>query len=79
MADRTLKAALATLPERDQEILMLTAWESLTPREIAAVVGIPANLVRVRLHRARSRLADRLTRVRVHRQTSESVILKHRA
>ena len=51
-----LGAALAALSERDREILMLTAWEGLTPKQIAAVVGTPVNIVRVRLHRARARL-----------------------
>lgn len=51
-----LRAALAALPERDREILMLTAWEGLTPKQIAAVMGTPVNLVRVRLHRARTGL-----------------------
>jgi RNA polymerase sigma factor (sigma-70 family) len=56
-----LRAALAALPERDQEILMLTAWEGLTPKQIAVVVGTPVNIVRVRLHRARARLKRDLT------------------
>jgi RNA polymerase sigma factor (sigma-70 family) len=56
-----LRAALATLPERDREILMLTAWEGLTPKQIAAVLGTPVNIVRVRLHRARIRLKRDLT------------------
>jgi RNA polymerase sigma factor (sigma-70 family) len=56
-----LRAALAALPERDREILMLTAWEGLTPKQIAAVVGTPVNIVRVRLHRARTRLTRDLT------------------
>jgi RNA polymerase sigma-70 factor, ECF subfamily len=56
-----LRAALAALPERDREILMLTAWEGLTPKQIAAVVGTPVNGVRVRLHRARARLKRDLT------------------
>jgi RNA polymerase sigma factor (sigma-70 family) len=56
-----LRAALAALPERDREILMLTGWEGLTPKQIAAVVGTPVNLVRVRLHRARTRLKRDLT------------------
>ena len=51
-----LRSALAALPERDREILTLTAWEGLTPRQIAGVMGISANVVRVRLHRARVRL-----------------------
>ena len=47
-------AALRTLPERQREVLLLTAWEGLTPREIALVTRTPVNLVRVRLHRARA-------------------------
>ena len=57
-----LRAALAALPERDREIVMLTAWEGLTPKQIAAVVGTPVNVVRVRLHRARTRLKRDLTK-----------------
>ena len=57
---RCLRAALASLPRRDQELLTLTAWEGLSPREIATVTGLPANLIRVRLHRARARLTGRL-------------------
>lgn len=58
---RALRAGLASLPARDREILTLTAWEGLTPRQVAAVTGIPTNVVRVRLHRARSRLKHRLS------------------
>ncbi|HYY32175.1 MAG TPA: RNA polymerase sigma factor [Gaiellaceae bacterium] len=55
-----VSAALAMLPEGDREILMLSAWEGLTPKEIAAVLEVSANVVRVRLHRARSRLREKL-------------------
>jgi RNA polymerase sigma-70 factor (ECF subfamily) len=55
-----LRAALEALPEQQREALLLTAWEGLTPREVAAVTGAPVNLVRVRLHRARSRLKREL-------------------
>ena len=58
--DPVLRAALAGLSERDREILTLTAWDGLTPREIATVMAVPANLVRVRLHRARTRVAEAL-------------------
>lgn len=51
-----LRAALEALSERDREIVMLKAWEGLTPKQIAAIVGTPVNVVRVRLHRARMRL-----------------------
>ena len=56
-----LRAALNALPDLDREILTLTAWEGLTPKQIAAVLGRSPNLVRVRLHRARLRLKGRLT------------------
>jgi RNA polymerase sigma-70 factor (ECF subfamily) len=55
-----LGAALAALPERDREILTLMAWEGLTPRQIAVAMGSSANVVRVRLHRARTRLKRQL-------------------
>ncbi len=57
-----LRSALAALPESQREVLLLAAWEELTPREIAAVTGVPVNLVRVRLHRARARLRGELER-----------------
>jgi RNA polymerase sigma-70 factor (ECF subfamily) len=55
-----LRAALAALSEAEREIVLLTAWEGLTPKQIAAVTGTPVNLVRVRLHRARTRLKHAL-------------------
>ncbi|MGD0166262.1 MAG: sigma-70 family RNA polymerase sigma factor [Gaiellaceae bacterium] len=55
-----LRAALSGLSVRDREILTMTAWDGLTPRQIATVMGTPANLVRVRLHRARARLKRQL-------------------
>lgn len=56
----SLRAALKALPEQQREALLLTAWEGLTPKEVAAVTGAPVNRVRVRLHRARSRLKREL-------------------
>ena len=47
-----LRAVLAALPVRDREIL--------TPKQIAKVMGTSANVVRVRLHRARARLKRQL-------------------
>ncbi|MGW1067101.1 RNA polymerase sigma factor [Streptomyces aureus] len=51
-----LRNGLAQLPEPERELLLLVAWEQLTPSEAAAVVGIPAGTARSRLHRARTRL-----------------------
>jgi RNA polymerase sigma-70 factor (ECF subfamily) len=58
------RAALGQLGEVDREILMLTAWEGLAPGQIAAVVGMSANRVRVRLHRARAKLRRELRSVK---------------
>jgi RNA polymerase sigma-70 factor (ECF subfamily) len=51
-----LLEALATLPEDDRELLILSAWQGLTPAEAALVVGCSPITLRVRLHRARVRL-----------------------
>lgn len=55
-----LRTALAQLSDQDREILTLTAWEGLSPREIATVMNSHANTIRVRLHRARKRLRGHL-------------------
>jgi RNA polymerase sigma factor (sigma-70 family) len=49
-------SALSRLKEGDREILRLAAWEELSHREIALVVGCSEPSVAVRLHRARNRL-----------------------
>lgn len=56
----TLLRALNALPPHDQEILRLVAWDGLTPRQAAVVLGCPDGTARARLHRARRRLAARL-------------------
>lgn len=55
-----LTNALGELSELDREILTMACWDDLTPREIAAVLGTSANVVRVRAHRARARLRSSL-------------------
>jgi RNA polymerase sigma factor (sigma-70 family) len=52
----TLRKALSALSARDREIVTLTAWEGLTPKQIAIAMGTSANAVRIRLHRARVQL-----------------------
>ncbi|MCJ0875834.1 RNA polymerase sigma factor [Streptomyces sp. AP-93] len=51
-----LRQTMADLPHVERELLLLVAWEQLSPTEAAAVVGIPPGTARSRLHRARSRL-----------------------
>ncbi|WP_049577747.1 RNA polymerase sigma factor [Nonomuraea sp. SBT364] len=48
--------ALAALPDDDREILVLVAWQGLSPKDAARVVGCSTAAFRVRLHRARKRL-----------------------
>jgi RNA polymerase sigma-70 factor (ECF subfamily) len=56
-SDPGLLHALARLPERDVEALLLVAWEGLTHAEAARVVGCATAAFTVRVHRARRRLA----------------------
>ena len=60
MPDRGLRTALEALPDRDREALLLIGWEGLSPVEAAAVMGVSGVTMRVRLHRARRRLAHAL-------------------
>ena len=53
-----VRAALARLGELDREVLMLTGWEGLEPREAAVVLGVSAAAVRTRLSRARARIRE---------------------
>lgn len=53
-------AAFSALPEKQQEVLRLVAWEGLGARDGAAVLGGSRAAFRVRLHRARRALAKRL-------------------
>lgn len=55
-----LVAALGTLSERDREALLLVAWEGLDAKGAAQVLGCSVAAFRVRLHRARRRVARAL-------------------
>jgi RNA polymerase sigma factor (sigma-70 family) len=52
--------AVERLAERDQELLKLTVWDGLSTKEAAAVIGSSDVACRVRLHRAKRRLAAAL-------------------
>jgi RNA polymerase sigma-70 factor (ECF subfamily) len=54
----TLKAALATLSDRDQELLALRYGADLTAKQIAGVLELKVNAVEVSLHRALGRLRE---------------------
>jgi RNA polymerase sigma factor (sigma-70 family) len=55
-----LADALRRLPEQDRELLTLAAWEGLDYGQIAVVFACSRNAVRIRLHRARQKLAKEL-------------------
>jgi RNA polymerase sigma-70 factor (ECF subfamily) len=55
-----VRMALAQLPQGDQELLRLIAWDGLTRTEAAQVLDCSPALLRVRLHRARRRLRQAL-------------------
>jgi RNA polymerase sigma factor (sigma-70 family) len=60
-----LAAAFRRMPSADQDVLALAGWEGLDAGQIAAVIGCSRNAARIRLHRARRRLAAEIDRVPV--------------
>lgn len=70
--DDALHEALGRLRDDDAELLRLWAWEQLAPSEIATVLGVTANAVSIRLHRAKDRLRDELGKVEADAGHEES-------
>jgi RNA polymerase sigma factor (sigma-70 family) len=62
--DDRLLTALARLPEREREALLLVLWEDLSHAEAAQVLGCSANAVAIRVHRAKTRLRAALAPAR---------------
>lgn len=56
-----LRAAIMTLPERERQIIEMTYWLNLTPKEIAANLDMTPNHVSVALRRAKQMLKERLS------------------
>lgn len=57
VVSETFMIAWRRLDEADRELLTLVAWEGLDRDQIAAMLGCSRATIRVRLHRARRRLA----------------------
>ncbi|GAA3124183.1 RNA polymerase sigma factor [Nonomuraea salmonea] len=55
-----LAGALAALPARDRDVLLLIAWGDLTYEEAARALGIPVGTVRSRLNRGRRKVRTAL-------------------
>ena len=56
--------ALARMRREDQELLRLLVWDGLSQAEAGEALGISANAVGIRLHRARARFAEELAYVK---------------
>lgn len=72
LVDAPIGLALASLRARDQEALVLTAWDGLSPAQAARVLGCSAATFRVRLHRAKKRLVQALAEA----ESDESPVLE---
>jgi RNA polymerase sigma-70 factor, ECF subfamily len=57
---QALVSALRELPPSERDVLLLVAWEQLTPAEAALALSIPQGTARSRLHRARASLRQLL-------------------
>lgn len=58
-----LRKALASLSPADREVLLLVAWDDLDHSQAAAAMGWSNTNFRLRLHRARKRLRQRLSKI----------------
>lgn len=56
--EEAFQRALRELPEAQRTLLLLVYQQSLAPREIAGMLGVTENALRVQLHRARQRLKE---------------------
>jgi RNA polymerase sigma factor (sigma-70 family) len=56
IADLGMREALAGLPDKEREALTLTAWEGLSPEELAIALGISVNAAAIRLSKAKAKL-----------------------
>lgn len=54
--DNALDTALSELSELDREIVMMLSTDGLPSREVASILGLSPNAVRIRAHRARTKL-----------------------
>jgi RNA polymerase sigma-70 factor (ECF subfamily) len=70
---RAVLDALATLSDRDQEVLRLAVWEELPHAEIGQLLGCSRNAVGVRIHRAMGRLTKAFDRS-VLKQSAKPVL-----
>src|SRR5207253_2638748 len=69
-----VQRAVDVLPAEQRRAVLLHYVDGLSCEEIAALLGEPAGTVRVRLHRARARLRDRLSSLAPTRREAPAMI-----
>ncbi len=62
---KELEQALARLPEDQRQVILLVAYEGISYREAADIIGVPIGTVMSRLSRGREALRARLDRAPV--------------
>ena len=70
---QVVREAIAELPETHRSVLMLRDIEELSTEEAAEALGITANAVKIRLHRARQALATLVRRRVGNRDTRPGI------
>lgn len=68
--DDLIGGGLQKLSPVDREIIEMLVWDELAPREVAAILELSPNVVRIRAHRARLKLREELKPLGATRQTS---------
>jgi RNA polymerase sigma factor (sigma-70 family) len=69
-----VESALDVLPAEQRRAVLLHYVDGLSCEEIAVLLGEPAGTVRVRLHRARARLRDRLSSLAPRRREAPAMV-----
>lgn len=59
--DVELRAALAALPAKDRELVLLVAWDGFSVAAAGGILGISPQAARARYSRARAKLRERLS------------------
>ena len=75
--DAVVLRAVGRLSESDQEILRLSIWEELPAADVGAVLGCSTAAAHQRLHRAKKRLARKLSSVPPARSMPSNASLDH--
>jgi RNA polymerase sigma-70 factor (ECF subfamily) len=63
---RYIQEALISLEENDRQVLQLFYLKEFSLEEISEITGTSVNTIKVRLHRARKKMADMLTKMLDH-------------